>query len=106
VTELGLSNILLKNTWIQNQISWLSLLLNPEIVVPAELNITMKQVDTAVNTAVDLEAISPMEMTIEESLRMRELMKEEKLKEFNYKFHIMFLKLMNMKKNQLTKDWE
>jgi cell division protein FtsZ len=45
-------------------------------VVPAELNITMKQVDTAVNTAVDFEAIS-MEMTIEESLRMR-LMKEEK----------------------------
>jgi cell division protein FtsZ len=30
----------------------------PEIVVPAELNITMKQVDTAVNTAVDFEAIS------------------------------------------------
>jgi hypothetical protein len=29
----------------------------PEIVVPAELNITMKQVDTAVNTAVDFEAI-------------------------------------------------
>ena len=59
----------------------------PEIVVPAELNITMKQVDTAVNTAVDFEAISPMEMTIEESLRMRADERRKKLKEFNYKFH-------------------
>ena len=59
----------------------------PEIVVPAELNITMKQVDSALNTTVDLEAISPMEMTIEESLRMRADERRKKLKEFNYKFH-------------------
>ena len=59
----------------------------PEVVVPAELNITMKQVDTSVNTPVDFDAISPMEMTIEESLRMRADERRKKLKEFNYKFH-------------------
>ena len=59
----------------------------PEVVIPAELNITMKQVDTSVNTAVDFDAISPMEMTIEESLRMRADERRKKLKEFNYKFH-------------------
>ena len=59
----------------------------PEVVVPAELNITMKQVDATVNTTDDFEAISPMEMTIEESLRMRADERRKKLKEFNYKFH-------------------
>ena len=58
-----------------------------EVVIPAELNITMKQVDTSVNTSVDFEAISPMEMTIEESLRMKAEERRKKLKEFNYKFH-------------------
>ncbi|MFV8378485.1 cell division protein FtsZ [Flavobacterium sp. LB3R33] len=59
----------------------------PEVVIPAELNITMKQVDTSVNTPVDFDAVSPMEMTIEESLRMRADERRKKLKEFNYKFH-------------------
>ncbi|MDI5896915.1 cell division protein FtsZ [Flavobacterium yafengii] len=59
----------------------------PEAVIPAELNITMKQVDTSVNTPVDFDTISPMEMTIEESLRMRADERRKKLKEFNYKFH-------------------
>ena len=59
----------------------------PEVVVPAELNITMKQVETSVNTTVDFDAISPMEMTIEESLRMKADERRKKLKEFNYKFH-------------------
>ena len=59
----------------------------PEVVIPAELNITMKQVDTSVNTNVDFDAISPMEMTIEESLRMKADERRKKLKEFNYKFH-------------------
>ena len=58
-----------------------------EVVIPAELNITMKQVDTSVNTSVDFESISPMEMTIEESLRMKAEERRKKLKEFNYKFH-------------------
>jgi len=58
-----------------------------EEVIPAELNITMKQVDASVNAPVDFDSISPMEMTIEESLRMRADERRKKLKEFNYKFH-------------------
>ena len=59
----------------------------PEVTIPAELNITMKQVDTSATANVDFDAISPMEMTIEESLRMKAKKKKKKLKEFNYKFH-------------------
>ncbi|MGO4904527.1 cell division protein FtsZ [Flavobacterium sp. W20_MBD1_R3] len=59
----------------------------PEVVVPAELNITMKQVESLEKAPVDFEAISPTEMTIEESLRMRADERRKKLKEFNYKFH-------------------
>lgn len=59
----------------------------PEVVIPAELNITMKQVESPVTTIADFEPISPMEMTIEESLRMRADERRKKLKEFNYKFH-------------------
>jgi cell division protein FtsZ len=58
-----------------------------EEVVPAELNITMKQVEVSLNTAPKLEDISPMEMTIEETLRLRADERRKKLKEFNYKFH-------------------
>ena len=59
----------------------------PEVVIPAELNITMKQVESTATTIADFEPISPMEMTIEESLRMRADERRKKLKEFNYKFH-------------------
>ena len=59
----------------------------PEVTIPAELNITMKQVDTSSTANVDFDAISPMEMTIEESLRMKADERRKKLKEFNYKFH-------------------
>lgn len=59
-----------------------------EPVIPAELNITLKQVERAVNEApVDFAAISPMEMTIEESMRMKADERRQKLKEFNYKFN-------------------
>jgi cell division protein FtsZ len=56
-------------------------------VVPAELNITMKQVDTATDAPSRFEEISPMEMTIEETLKLRADERRKKLKEFNYKFH-------------------
>ena len=59
----------------------------PEVFVPAELNITMKQVERSETTTVDFEEISVTEMTIEESLRMRADERRKKLKEFNYKFH-------------------
>ena len=54
--------------------------------VNEELNITMKQVET--NPVVPTyESISPMEMSIEETLRFRAEERRRKLKEFNYKFH-------------------
>ena len=58
-----------------------------EEVIPEEMNITMKQVDATSESAFKFEEISPMEMTIEETLRMRADERRKKLKEFNYKFH-------------------
>ncbi|MGO4822703.1 MULTISPECIES: cell division protein FtsZ [unclassified Flavobacterium] len=58
-----------------------------EEVVPAELNITMKQVEKSTEADSKFEEISPMEMTIEETLRLRADERRKKLKEFNYKFH-------------------
>ena len=59
------------------------------ITAPAapELNITMKQVVENTNEASKFERISPMEMTIEETLKFRADDRRKKLKEFNYKFH-------------------
>ncbi|MBS7233198.1 cell division protein FtsZ [Flavobacterium psychroterrae] len=60
-----------------------------EEVIPAELNITMKpKVDFAseANFTTTSEA-SPLELTIEETLRLRAEERRKKLKEFNYKFH-------------------
>jgi cell division protein FtsZ len=58
-----------------------------EEVIPAELNITMKQVQVSADTTSKLKEISPMEMTIEDTLRLRADERRKKLKEFNYKFH-------------------
>ena len=58
-----------------------------EEVIPEEMNITMKQVDTTTHGTTKFEEISPMEMTIEETLRLRADERRKKLKEFNYKFH-------------------
>jgi cell division protein FtsZ len=58
-----------------------------EEAIPEEMNITMKQVDTNSHGAANFEEISPMEMTIEETLRLRADERRKKLKEFNYKFH-------------------
>ena len=58
-----------------------------EEVIPEEMNITMKQVDTDSYDTNKFEEISPMEMTIEETLRLRADERRKKLKEFNYKFH-------------------
>lgn len=55
--------------------------------VPAELNITMKQVAPVEVKEVVSESVSPMDMTIEETLRFRAEERRKKLKEFNYKFH-------------------
>jgi cell division protein FtsZ len=58
-----------------------------EEVIPEEMNITMKKVDFVSNTNTTLENISPMEMTIDETLKFRADERRKKLKEFNYKFH-------------------
>jgi cell division protein FtsZ len=60
-----------------------------EDVIPEELNITLKpKVEFAQETSSPVsENISPMELTIEETLRLRAEERRKKLKEFNYKFH-------------------
>jgi cell division protein FtsZ len=60
-----------------------------EDVVPEELNITLKpKVDFAQEPAyTTIDNVSPMELTIEETLRLRAEERRKKLKEFNYKFH-------------------
>ena len=60
-----------------------------EDVIPAELNIQLKQkVDFAQEADFATTSnVSPMELTIEETLRLRAEERRKKLKEFNYKFH-------------------
>jgi cell division protein FtsZ len=56
--------------------------------VEESLNITMKVADLSKPTyATHTEDISPLEMTIEETLKLRADERRRKLKEFNYKFH-------------------
>lgn len=55
--------------------------------VPEELNITMKQVETLEPTASHFDAVSPLEMTLEENMKFRADERRRKLKDFNYKFH-------------------
>lgn len=56
--------------------------------VEESLNITMKVADLNKPTyATHIEDISPLEMTIEETLKLRADERRRKLKEFNYKFH-------------------
>ena len=56
---------------------------------PEELNITVKKIEVTPQYATQNVAndISPMEMSIEESLKMRAEERRRKMKEFNYKFH-------------------
>ena len=60
-----------------------------EDVIPAELNIQLKQkVDFTQEADFSTTSnVSPMELTIEETLRLRAEERRKKLKEFNYKFH-------------------
>jgi cell division protein FtsZ len=58
-----------------------------EEIVPEELNITMKKIEVVENATPSLESISPIEMTIQESMKLRTEERRRKLKDFNYKFH-------------------
>jgi hypothetical protein len=69
-----------------------------EEVIPEELNITMKQVDIASNLETSFESISPMDMTIEDTLKFRSEERRKKLKEFNYKFHNNISKIDELEK--------
>ena len=57
--------------------------------IEGELNITLKQVEPSkpINFSNSYEDVSPIEMTIEETLKHRADDRRKKLKEFNYKFH-------------------
>jgi cell division protein FtsZ len=55
--------------------------------IAEELKITMKQVEMPSKFDTNFEAISPMEMSIEDSLKLRADERRRKLKDFNYKFH-------------------
>ena len=55
--------------------------------VEEELKITMKEVDLTPVFSDNFEAISPVEMSIEETLKFRADERRRKLKDFNYKFH-------------------
>lgn len=70
--------------------------------LPEEMNITMKQVDI-VSDSSNFKNISPMEMTIEETLKFRADERRKKLKEFNYKFHNNVSRIDEMEKEPAYK---
>ncbi|HEX8268922.1 MAG TPA: cell division protein FtsZ [Flavobacterium sp.] len=55
--------------------------------VAPELNLTMKKVEPISHFSSAFEEVSPMDMSIEETLKFRADERRKKLKEFNYKFH-------------------
>ena len=76
-----------------------------EEVIPAELNITLKpKVDFAQEASfLTTSDVSPMELTIEETLRLRAEERRKKLKEFNYKFHNNVSKIDELEKEPAYK---
>jgi len=73
--------------------------------IAEELNITMKVETTEKATSIvsHFEDISPVEMTIEETLKHRADDRRKKLKEFNYKFHNNPSKIEEMEKEPAYK---
>ncbi|MDY0088852.1 MAG: cell division protein FtsZ [Flavobacteriaceae bacterium] len=55
--------------------------------VEEDMNITVKQLESETKFDTAFDEIDPMEMSIEETLRMRANERRKKLKDFNYKFH-------------------
>ncbi len=55
--------------------------------VAPELDLTVRKVEETTRFSPAFEDVSPMEMTIEETLKFRADERRKKLKEFNYKFH-------------------
>ena len=73
--------------------------------IAEELNITMKVANTEKPSGIvsHFEDISPVEMTIEETLKHRADDRRKKLKEFNYKFHNNPSKIEEMEKEPAYK---
>ena len=73
--------------------------------IAAELNITLKQAETpsSAKFAAQYEEVTPVEMTIEETLKFRADDRRKKLKEFNYKFHNNPSKIEEMEKEPAYK---
>nr|WP_315256447.1 cell division protein FtsZ [uncultured Flavobacterium sp.] len=75
-----------------------------EEVIPAEMNITMKHVAESVAEVLPtLENNSPIDMTIEETLRFRAEERRRKLKDFNYKFHDSVLRVDELEREPAYK---
>lgn len=55
--------------------------------IAEELNITLKKIEEVSNFSSAYEEVSPMEMSIEDTLKFRADERRRKLKDFNYKFH-------------------
>jgi len=69
-----------------------------------ELNITMKKVEVEQNKfSANHEPINPLEMSIDESLKLRADERRRKLKEFNYKFHSNSSRLEELEKEPAYK---
>ncbi|KAB1156687.1 cell division protein FtsZ [Flavobacterium luteum] len=55
--------------------------------IAEELNFTMKKVEEVSNFSASYEEVSPIDMSIEDTLKLRADERRRKLKDFNYKFH-------------------
>ena len=75
---------------VESDNDWQNLKSEEKIVeepIAEELNFTMKKVEEVSNFSSAFEEVSPTEMTIEETLKIRADERRRKLKDFNYKFH-------------------
>ena len=63
-----------------------------------EMNITLKSVDSPSQFAPSYDDINPIDLSIDETLKMRADDRRKKLKEFNYKFHTNSARLEEMEK--------
>ena len=55
--------------------------------IAEELNLTIKRVEDVSNFSASYEEVSPIDMSIEDTLKLRADERRRKLKDFNYKFH-------------------
>ena len=72
--------------------------------IPEELNLTMKQININSESPVNTQnQVSPLETSIEETLKLRAEDRRQKMKEFNYKFHNNASKLNEFEKEPAYK---